>query len=186
MPLLSAPSNGCRLSREIYDTFCLRAAAGTADISVQSADFRRRPMPEHKREYRRILIVDDEPTIVEFVDRVLRRAGYETATATAGPEAVRLAATSAPFDLIVTDVNMPEMSGPDMVSQLRQQQPDVPVLYLTGFNDQLFAAKTILWEGEAFLDKPATVDGLLQAVSLMMFGHISGDRRPAIGTIKMR
>jgi CheY-like chemotaxis protein len=132
-------------------------------------------MAEQKREPRRILIVDDEPTIVEFVDRVLRGAGYATATATGGLEAVRAAATSAPFHLIVADVNMPEMNGPDMVSQLRKQQPDVPVLYLTGFNDQLFAAKNILWEGEAYLDKPTTVDGLLQAVSLMLFGRISGD-----------
>jgi CheY-like chemotaxis protein len=132
-------------------------------------------MPEQNREPRRILIVDDEPTIVEFVDRVLRGAGYETATAPGGPEAVRAAATSAPFDLIVADVNMPEMSGPDMVSLVRKRQPDVPVLYLTGFNDQLFAAKNILWEGEAYLDKPTTVDGLLQAVSLMLYGSISGD-----------
>jgi CheY-like chemotaxis protein len=136
-------------------------------------------MPEQTREPRRILIVDDEPTIIEFVERVLHRAGYETATATGGLEAVRTAATSPPFDLVVADVNMPEMSGPDMVSRLRRQQPDVPVLYLTGFNDQLFAAKNILWEGEAFLDKPTTVDGLLQAVSLMLFGNISGDSRSA-------
>lgn len=132
-------------------------------------------MPEPKRGCRRILIVDDEPTIVEFVDRVLRGAGYETATAMGGAEAVRTAASSSPFDLIVADVNMPEMSGPDMVSRLRKQQPDVPVLYLTGFNDQLFAAKNILWEGEAYLDKPTTVAGLLQAVSLMLYGSISGD-----------
>ena len=132
-------------------------------------------MPEQNREARRILIVDDEPTIVEFVDRVLRGAGYETATASGGPEAVRTAATSTPFDLVVADVNMPEMSGPDMVSLVRKRQPDVPVLYLTGFNDQLFAAKNILWEGEAYLDKPTTVDGLLQAVSLMLYGNICGD-----------
>jgi CheY-like chemotaxis protein len=133
-------------------------------------------MPEVTRGCRRILIVDDEPTIVEFVDRVLRGAGYETATARGGPEAVRTAASSSPFDLIVADVNMPEMSGPDMVSCLRKQQPDVPVLYLTGFNDQLFAAKNILWEGEAYLDKPTTVAGLLQAVSLLLFGSIKSDR----------
>ena len=136
-------------------------------------------MPEQTPDSRRILIVDDEPTIVEFVDRVLRGAGYETATAAGGAAAIQTVETSARFDLIVTDVNMPEMSGPEMVALLRKQQPDVPVLYLTGFNDQLFAAKNILWEGEAYLDKPTTVDGLLQAVSLMLFGSIAqcGARR---------
>ena len=143
-------------------------------------------MPERTRERRRILIVDDEPTIVEFVDRALRGAGYETATAAGGPEAVCTAAASSPFDLVVTDVSMPELSGPDMVSRLRQLQPDLPVLYLTGFNDQLFAAKNILWEGEAFLDKPATVDGLLQAVSLMLFGNISGDAAAAEEKVRRR
>jgi CheY-like chemotaxis protein len=121
---------------------------------------------------KRILIVDDEPVIVQFVDRVLRGAGYVTSTAGGSVEAARIAASSAVFDLIVADVNMPDMSGPDLVSSLRKRQPDLRVLYLTGFNDQLFAAKNVLWEGEAFLDKPATIDGLLQAVSLILFGSI--------------
>lgn len=129
-------------------------------------------MPEPKRESRRILIVDDEPTIVEFVGRVLRGAGYETSAAGGGLEALRVVDTSAPFDLIVADVNMPELSGPELISRVRMRQPDVRVLYLTGFNDQLFAARNILWEGEAYLDKPTTMDGLLQAVSLILFGTI--------------
>ena len=129
-------------------------------------------MPEPKRESRRILIVDDEPTIVRFVSRVLRGAGYETSTAGSGLEALGVVETSAPFDLIVADVNMPELSGPEMISRVRMRQPDVRVLYLTGFNDQLFAAKNVLWEGEAYLDKPTTTDGLLQAVSLILFGTI--------------
>jgi CheY-like chemotaxis protein len=129
-------------------------------------------MPELKRESKRILIVDDEPTIVEFVDRVLRGAAYETRTASSGLEALQVVETSAPFDLIVADVNMPELSGPEMISRVRMRQPDVRVLYLTGFNDQLFAARNILWEGEAYLDKPTTMDGLLQAVSLILFGTI--------------
>jgi CheY-like chemotaxis protein len=124
---------------------------------------------------KRILIVDDEPVIVQFVDRVLRGAGYLTGMAGGGVEALQVAEGSAPFDLIVADVNMPDMSGPDLVSRLRMRQPDLRVLYLTGFNDQLFAAKSVLWEGEAFLDKPTTIDGLLQAVSLILFGRIQQD-----------
>jgi two-component system cell cycle sensor histidine kinase/response regulator CckA len=121
---------------------------------------------------KRILIVDDEPVIVQFVDRVLRGASYLTSTAGGGVEALQVAEGSAPFDLVVADVNMPDMSGPDLISSLRKLQPDLRVLYLTGFNDQLFAARNVLWEGEAFLDKPTTIDGLLQAVSLMLFGSI--------------
>jgi hypothetical protein len=46
------------------------------------------------------------------------------------------------------------------------------VLYFTGFSDDIFALKGVLWEGEAFLDKPATVGGILQAVSLLLYGTI--------------
>jgi CheY-like chemotaxis protein len=132
-------------------------------------------MPELAETSKRILIVDDEPSIVQFVERVLRGAGYATSTAGGALEALQITEGSAPFDLIVADVNMPDISGPDLISSLRMRQPDLRVLYLTGFNDQLFAAKNVLWEGEAFLDKPATIDGLLQAVSLILFGSIQGD-----------
>ena len=45
------------------------------------------------------------------------------------------------------------------------------VLYLTGYSDRLFKQKTMLWEGEAFLDKPCTITGLVQAISLLLFGR---------------
>lgn len=122
----------------------------------------------------RILIVDDEPEIVAFVDRVLRAGGHDTRVAYAGPEALALAETEGPFDLLLTDVCMPEMTGSDLARRMRLRQPDVRVLYLTGYNEQLFSEKGILWEGEAFLDKPTTVDGLLQAVSLLLYGSLKG------------
>ena len=131
-------------------------------------------MTETKAKPKRILIVDDEPVIVQFVDRVLRGAGYVTSTAGSGVEALQVAEAAAPYDLVVADVNMPGITGPELIGRLRMKQPDLRVLYLTGYNDQLFAARNLLWEGEAFLDKPATIDGLLQAVSLMLFGNIQG------------
>ncbi len=120
----------------------------------------------------RVLIVDDQPEIVGFVDRVLSTAGYSTRVAYAGPEALAIAETEGPFDLLLTDVCMPEMSGGDLARRLRLRQPDVRVLYLTGYNEQLFSEKGTLWEGEAFLDKPTTIDGLLQAVSLLLYGSL--------------
>lgn len=132
-------------------------------------------MTETKTAQKRILVVDDEPVIVQFVDRVLRGAGYMTNTAGSGVEALQVAEGAAPYDLVVADVNMPGITGPDLIGRLRMRQPDLRVLYLTGYNDQLFAARNVLWEGEAFLDKPTTIDGLLQAVSLMLYGNIKGE-----------
>ena len=120
----------------------------------------------------RILVVDDEPGIREFVDRALRGAGHITATAASGAEALELFESSDPFDVLLTDFRMPGMSGDELARRIRQRQPQTKVLYLTGFSDQLFNRKGVLWEGEAFLEKPTTVDGLLQAVSLLLYNVI--------------
>jgi two-component system cell cycle sensor histidine kinase/response regulator CckA len=119
----------------------------------------------------RVLIVDDEEPVRNFVDRVLRDAGYDTTVAAGGSEALQAAAAGA-FAVVVTDVMMPQMNGDELARRLRQRDPAVKVLYLTGFADQLFKDKLTLWEGEAFLDKPCSVKGLQQAVSLLASGTL--------------
>ena len=76
-------------------------------------------------------------------------------------------------DLLVTDMKMPRMEGDELASRLRQQEPDIKVLYLTGFADLLFKNKEVLWDGEAYLEKPCTINGLLEAVSLLLSGEVS-------------
>jgi two-component system cell cycle sensor histidine kinase/response regulator CckA len=117
------------------------------------------------------LVVDDEDLVRKFVERVMREAGYQTATASDGPEALEVAASLEQFDILVTDVMMPQMTGDELARRLRVASPGLKVLYLTGFSDRLFKEKVTLWADEAFLDKPCSVKGLLQAVSLLMFGH---------------
>ena len=117
------------------------------------------------------LVVDDEDLVRKFVERVLRDAGYQTATASDGPEALEVAAKLEHFDILVTDVMMPQMTGDELARRVRVSAPGIKVLYLTGFSDRLFKEKVTLWADEAFLDKPCSVKGLLQAVSLLLFGH---------------
>ncbi len=119
-----------------------------------------------------ILIVDDEEGVRRFVERVLREAGYDISTATNGPEAIACAAKMERFDILVTDVMMPQMNGDELARRLRQERPDLKVLYLTGYADRLFKDKITLWEDEAFLDKPCSVKGLRQAVSLLVTGRL--------------
>jgi CheY-like chemotaxis protein len=118
-----------------------------------------------------VLVVDDEDLVRKFVERVLREAGYQTAIASDGPEALEVAAKLETFDMLVTDLMMPQMTGDELARRLRITTPALKVLYLTGFSDRLFKEKVTLWADEAFLDKPCSVKGLLQAVSLLMFGH---------------
>jgi two-component system, cell cycle sensor histidine kinase and response regulator CckA len=119
-----------------------------------------------------ILVVDDEEAVRRFVDRVLRDAGYKTSTASDGPEALETASRIGQFDLLVTDVMMPQMNGDELARRLRQQRPELKVLYLTGYSDRLFKEKVTLWADEAFLDKPCSVKGLREAVSLLASGRV--------------
>jgi CheY-like chemotaxis protein len=126
----------------------------------------------------RILVVDDDDSIRAFVERVLRQPGYETRVAADGIEALRVANSDGPFDLLLTDLSMPGMRGDELARRLRLTDPSLRVLYLTGYADRLFEQRPVLWDAEAFLDKPVSVQGLLEAVSLLLVGRIPA-RRPA-------
>jgi len=121
-----------------------------------------------------ILVVDDEEPIRQIVGRVLRGAGYNTAIASNGAEAVQLAATLDSIDVLVTDMMMPEMTGDELARRLRHSHPELKILYYTGFSDRLFEGKRTMWEDEAFLEKPCSSKGLLEAVSLLHNQRISG------------
>ena len=128
-----------------------------------------------------VLVVDDEPSVCVFAERTLRMAGYEVMVATDGPEALKLVeARREPFALFVLDLVMPEMRGDELARQLRTRDLDAKVLYFTGYSDRLFEHRQTLWEHEAFIEKPVTVRELLEAVSLLLFGHTDGPAgRPA-------
>ncbi len=125
-----------------------------------------------------VLVVDDEEAVLRFVDRVLRDAGYKTAIANNGAEAIEVAKKIGPLGALVTDVMMPGMTGDELARMLRQTEPALKVLYLTGYSDRLFKEKTMLWADEAFLDKPCTVKGLREAVSLLITGKFDAPEDP--------
>jgi two-component system cell cycle sensor histidine kinase/response regulator CckA len=127
---------------------------------------------------RPILVVDDEDPVLRFVDRVLREAGYTTVTANNGPEAIEMAKKAGALGALVTDLMMPGMTGDELARLLRQSEPALKVLYLTGYSDRLFKEKSTLWADEAFLDKPCTVKGLREAVSLLIFGKLDATEAP--------
>jgi len=142
---------------------------GSLFASIKSYASRRKAAP---RRPLRILIVDDEEPIRRFVDRVLRDAGYVTLTAAGGVEAIEIAHNEEPFDVVVTDLMMPGLSGDELARRLRQDEPKLKVLYLTGYSDRLFKEKVTLWQDESFLEKPCSVKGLKEAVALLFFGRL--------------
>jgi CheY-like chemotaxis protein len=121
-----------------------------------------------KHRAQRVLIVDDEPSVCEFVRLVLSDAGYRTEIATSGDAALGQIERHGPFDLVVTDLMMPGMFGDELARRVRRTDPSTKILYLTGCSDRLFEERSALWEDEAFLDKPASIEGLLEAVALLL------------------
>jgi two-component system, cell cycle sensor histidine kinase and response regulator CckA len=122
----------------------------------------------------RILVVDDDDGVRWFAERGLRMAGYDVTGAPSGAAALETVAAQGTFDAFVVDMRMPEMSGDELAAQLRHIDPDAKILYFTAFCDHLFARKPTLWENEAFIEKPISLEGLLEAVSLLALGHTKG------------
>src|SRR5581483_7060578 len=127
---------------------------------------------ERRAKQFRVLVVDDDENMRMFIMSVLQSAGYQTASASDGDEAIALASKTDPFDLLVTDEMMPRMVGHQLARYMRERYLDMKVLYLTGFRDELFKAKGSLWADEAFLEKPVTPEALQQAVSQLLFGRV--------------
>jgi two-component system, cell cycle sensor histidine kinase and response regulator CckA len=118
----------------------------------------------------RILVVDDEPDMCTLIGTILDSASYEAVIATHVSDALAHLDGDRPFDLAVLDVVMPKMSGDDLAREIKRRNPDAKVLFVTGYNEALFQARPVLWHGESFLDKPFTATGLLEAVSLALYG----------------
>jgi len=128
------------------------------------------PLPER----RRVMVVDDDPMMMEVLVRILQRENFELTFAGNGAEALeKAAAAEEPIDLLITDYAMPEMKGHELAERLRARYPAIRVLYQTGFSDMLFENRMELEDGAAFLEKPFTARGLREAARFILFGAIN-------------
>jgi len=116
-----------------------------------------------------ILVVDDEESIRNLVARVLGRHGYRVLIAESGEEGLRMAeAYSGKIALVLTDVMLPGMRGPEMAARMRRQRSGIRVLYVSGYMDDPYLVSGILPAGEGFLQKPFTLQALLQTVRAVL------------------
>jgi CheY-like chemotaxis protein len=126
-----------------------------------------------------VLVVDAEPAIRILARRILEGSGYDVIDAGNGAEALAIVATNRPVDFLIADLDMPVMRGDKMARTLRQLRPDLGILYVTAQSERLFEERPELSAREAFLDKPFTVRGLLEAVSLLRNGFITEPSPPS-------
>jgi DNA-binding NtrC family response regulator len=108
-----------------------------------------------------IAIVDDDAGQRQLYDNALRRAGYRTVLCRDGAEGLTRAATC---DLMLLDVRMPGMSGLDVLAEVRQTRPELPVILLTAFIDVRDAVAAIKQGARDYLEKPIDLDELIAAV----------------------
>ncbi len=112
-----------------------------------------------------ILLVEDEEAVRAFAARALTSRGYTVDVAASGTEALEVMKTiEGQVDLVVSDVVMPEMDGPSLLRELRKTQPDLKIIFVSGYAEDAF--KKNLPEGEtfAFLPKPFSLKQLATAV----------------------
>ena len=127
----------------------------------------------------RVLVVDDEPPVITIVTRMLARLGCELFTAASGPDALEVYRTlDRPIDLLLTDLQMPKMSGRVLAAMLRSMQPDLKVLYMTGRSDELFGPAKELGPLESFIEKPLSPAQICEAVSLHLYGTLVPPHAP--------
>jgi DNA-binding response OmpR family regulator len=121
----------------------------------------------------RILVVDDDPDILDLLRMHLSSAGYEVRTARDGIEA-GYRVLSEPPDLIITDVNMPDMDGFELVAALRADAtvPHIPVIFLTSVEEGEGRGRELGAVG--YLTKPVRADRLLSLVAR----HVPGGAHP--------
>ncbi|HEX4930215.1 MAG TPA: response regulator [Gaiellaceae bacterium] len=114
----------------------------------------------------RILLVEDEEVVRSLLRTILAGKGYDVLVASDGPEAVRLARTE-PFDLLITDMVMPKMSGKELVDQLRRSRPGLRVVSMSGYAHEA-AGSDGLNPRDGFIQKPFSAHDLGAIVRLTL------------------
>jgi two-component system, cell cycle sensor histidine kinase and response regulator CckA len=112
-----------------------------------------------------ILLAEDEEGVRAFLEMALKRAGHRVIATTSGTEALEIASSGGdPIDLLIADVVMPGLSGPDAAEQLRLRHPDMRVLFLSGYSSHSALPERVTADPSAFLQKPFSIDALLTKV----------------------
>ena len=115
----------------------------------------------------RLLVVDDEATILELLSGSLRLAGFEVVTAASGAEAVRVVASSRP-DLVLLDVMMPDGDGFDALRRIRDGGSEVPVIFLTARDEVPDRVKGFDAGGDDYVTKPFSLEELLGRIRAIL------------------
>jgi two-component system, cell cycle sensor histidine kinase and response regulator CckA len=116
-----------------------------------------------------VMVVDDEPEIRKLVGAMVTQFGYSVLTADSGDHALTIYKKhKAPIELLITDVVAPGMSGPMLADKLCAVQPDLKVLYISGYDNTHVVQSYVVERGHALLAKPFTMEELQSKVTELL------------------
>jgi len=117
----------------------------------------------------RILLIDDEEQIIDIEQQILERLGYKVTPKTDSQEALEeFAALPEKFDLVITDMTMPKMTGEQLARRLMEIKPDIPVILCTGFNETITEEKALAMGIDKFVMKPIVKDELANTIRTVL------------------
>ena len=119
------------------------------------------PVPDRPQ----VLVVDDERLLHNVMSRFLGRHGIDVTSCTSGPEALEVLAER-PVDLVLSDFQMPGMDGLELLAQVRERYPALPVIIITGYANVQHAVRAMSSGAVDYLPKPFSTDVLLERVRL--------------------
>jgi two-component system, cell cycle sensor histidine kinase and response regulator CckA len=137
-------------------------------LATQAAKGARRdvdkPVPAKRGSGEHVLVVEDDRQVRAIVKHMLASRGYDVTTAADGAEALATAAGPEFFDLILSDLVMPDMGGRELVEKVKALQPAVAVLYMSGYSDDAVRRRGVITPGTALLEKPFSSEELARRV----------------------
>ncbi len=151
-------------------------AGATFTILLPSDEEPKRPDPSTQRNEplqgtETVLIVEDELAVAHLAARILGSAGYSVLEANTGEDALRLLKTTAePVDLLLTDVVLPGMSGPELAVEVRTLRPEIQILFTSGYTDDTALRDGVLEDRAQFLPKPYSIHDLSRKVREVLDG----------------
>ena len=118
-----------------------------------------------------VLLVEDDEPVLNLMEHALRRSGYAVLSAKAPEAAIRACREhTGRIDLLVSDVIMPGLTGPDLSERLLHERPEMRILFVSGYADRALIDQGLLDPAVAFLQKPFTLDALTRRVADVLAG----------------
>ena len=138
-------------------------------LAEQKAD---KPEPSEKGKGETVMVVEDDPSLLLLISRILTGLGYRVLAAASGEPALAMAEShQGPIHLLISDVIMPGMDGRALAQSLRAERPKMKVLFVSGYPADILARKGLVEEGVSFLSKPFSAPGLAGKVRKVLEGN---------------